>query len=190
MANGNNTGTKVELQTAYLALIAGLEEFYQPGDVFELPTGDIARDELIATFQGFVNAAENTKSSYQAWRQDVQTERVAEQSAGPQRAAVKAVLVGKYGKSSTQLLRFGIAPAKVPTKSTAVKTAAVAKSEATRAARGTKGKVQKQSITGNVTGVVITPVTSGNSAASGSNGAGAPTAPATPAANGGAPPHS
>ena len=196
MANGGNKGTKIELQTSYIALIAGLQQNYQPGDVFDLPMGQMTRDQIIAEFQTFVNAAEATKSSNQAWRQDVQAERAAELAAAPVRTSVKAVLVGRYGKSSTQLLNYGIPPAKVPTVSTAVKAAALAKSEATRAARGTKGSVQKQSITGNVTGVVITPVTAGapvpvtapaagSNAASGSNGASAPPAPASPAATGG-----
>ncbi len=38
--------------------------------------------------------------------------------------------------------------------------AATAKARATRKARGTTGKKQKSSITGDVTGVTITPVTS------------------------------
>jgi hypothetical protein len=161
VANGSNTGTKVALQTSYLALIAGLEANYQPGDVFELPMGDMTRDELIAHFEGFVTAAEATKASNQAWRQDVQDERAAEQSARPYRAAVKAVLLAKLGKSSPKLTTYGFPPAKVGVKSTATKSAAVAKAEATRVARGTKGSVQKQSIVGNVTGVIITPVTAG-----------------------------
>jgi hypothetical protein len=161
VANGSNTGTKVQLQTSYLALIAGLQANYQPGDVFELPMGDMTRDQLVAHFESYVTAAEATKSSNQAWRQDVQDERAAEQSARPYRSAVKAVLVARLGKSSTQLITYGFPPAKVGVKSTATKSAAVAKAEATRVARGTKGKAQKQAIVGNVTGVVITPVTAG-----------------------------
>jgi hypothetical protein len=70
-------------------------------------------------------------------------------------------------------------------------TAAVAKSRATRSARGTKGSVQKKQIVGNVTGVVITPmtagpatpVTTGNvSGANGGTATPAPVATAAPAA--------
>jgi hypothetical protein len=200
VASGNSTGTKVELQTAYLALIAGLQQNYKPGDVFDLPMGEMTCAELIAQFQGFVTAVETTKSSNQAWRNDVEAEHAAAQQIRPYRVAVKAVLVARYGKSSTKLLPYGFKPAKVPAKSTSAKSTAVAKSKATRSARGTKGKVQKQQIVGNVTGVVITPVTAGpsvavteaksNNAASGNGGADAPAAPASPAANGGTPPHS
>jgi len=177
VANGDNTGTKVEIQTSYLALIAGLLADYQPDDEFKLTAGDFTRDQLIAEFQQFVGSAETTKSSYQAWRADVQAERVAEQTVAPLRTGVKAVLVGRFGKSGTDLTRYGFSPEKVPVKSTLVKTTAVVKAKATREARGTKGTVQKQLITGNVTGVVITPVTTGTAAPQG-------------AAPGGTPPHS
>ena len=203
-ANGDNTGTKVELQTSYLALIAGLMADYQPDDEFLLQAGTLTRDQLIAQFQKFVASAETTKSSYQVWRADVQAERVVEQTAAPLRAGVKSVLVGRFGKSGTQLTTYGFEPAKVPVKSPLVKTTAAVKAAATRTARGTRGSVQKKSITGNVTGVVITPVTTGAAvpvataaapasaanAASTSNGAGAPVASASPAATGGTPPHS
>jgi hypothetical protein len=204
VANGDNTGTKVELQTSYLALIAGLLADYQPDDEFLLKAGTMTRDQLIAAFQKFVASAEDTKSSYLAWRADVQAERVVEQTVAPLRAGVKSVLEGRFGKSGTELTKYGFAPAKVGVKTPLVKTTAAVKAKATRTARGTRGSVQKQDITGNVTGVVITPMTAGTpvpqvaaaapttaaNAASTSNGAGAPVASAGLAATGGTPPHS
>jgi hypothetical protein len=188
VANGNNAGTKVELQTSYLALIAGLLANYQPNDPFVLASGTMTRDELIASFQSFVTAAETTKSSNATWRQDVQNERAIEATVAPIRADVKNVLVARYGKSGATLTQYGFAPQKAAVRTTLSKTTALAKAEATRKARGTKGSVQKLAVTGNVTGVVITPVTTGpaatpGNAASGTNGAGAPagTASTTPA---------
>ena len=159
----------------------------------------MTRDQLIARFQQFVAAAEATKSSNAVWRSDVQAERAMELMVAPVRAGLKSILQGKFGKSGTQLLKFGITPLKVSPKTTAVKTAAVAKAQATRAARGTKGSVQKKEIVGNVTGVVITPMTAGpavpvttENAASPSGGAvvPAPSPTPTPAPTGGTPPHS
>jgi hypothetical protein len=195
VANGSNTGTKVDLQTSYLALISGLESFYQSGDVFQLVSGPMTRDELITQFQQFIADAEATKASYQAWRDDVQHERVSEQAAGSLRAGVKAILNGRFGKSGTQLTKFGFEPAKTGAKTPLVKAVAAVKAKATRAARGTKGSEQKKLVKGNVTGVVITPVTepapaTASNAASGSSGTGAPPAAASPAATGGTPPHS
>jgi hypothetical protein len=208
VANGGNRGTKIELQSAYLGLIAGLEANYQPDDVFELPMGNVTRDAIVAVLGSFVGAAEATKASNTAWRQDVQTERVAEQTATPVAAAVKAVLVSKYGRRSSKLLAYAIAPAKVPVVTPAARAAAAAKAAATRKARGTRGSVQKQGITGNVTGVVITPMTAGpavpadgsssgsgsstgstgnaSNGSSGSNGAGAPGTTAAATGGGGA----
>ncbi|MGD0523904.1 MAG: hypothetical protein ABSE49_02100 [Polyangiaceae bacterium] len=188
VANGNNKGSKVDLQTAYLSLIAGLLAFFQPGDTFALAAGIMTRDQLIALFQQFVAAAQATKNSNAAWRTDVQAERAMELTVAPIRTGLKSILQGKFGKSGTQLLQFGIAPLKVVPKTTEVMTAAVAKSKATRAARGTKGSVQKKQITGNVTGVIITPVTAGpatpvatGNAASANGGTAAPPAAPAPA---------
>jgi hypothetical protein len=66
-----------------------------------------------------------------------------------------------FGNSPDILADFGLAPKKVPTPLTAVqKAAAAAKAKATRQARGTKGSKAKLAVKGNVTGVVVTTVTS------------------------------
>ncbi len=160
MANGSNNGTKSALQTAYVGLIAGLQANYQPDDVFQLVTGDKTTSELVAEFQQFVQAAEATKASYQAYRADVQAERQVAAQVAPDRAAVHSVLVARYGKRGTQLLQYGFAPQKVPQRTALSKAAAAVKTEATRTARGTTGSKAKRKVKGNVTGVVLTPVTS------------------------------
>ena len=163
VSSGSTAGTKVDIQTSYLALIAGLLAYYQPGDPFVLSTGTMTRDQVIAQFQHFVATMETTKANYQAWRASVEVEAGEAPQAASLRADVKSIVQGRFKKSSPTMLTFGFPPAKVAVKSTAAKTAAVAKAEATRAARGTKGSVQKKAVKGNVTGVVITPVTAGPS---------------------------
>ena len=158
---GDSKGTKVEVQTSYLALIAGLTQFYQPGDVFSLAEGDLTRDEIIAKLHGFVSEVESTKAANQAWRAQVQVERSTLLEVRPLREGLKGIVGAKFGKGSPQLVSFGFQPLKATVKSTGSKAAAVAKAEATRKARGTKGSAQKQDITGNVTGVVITPMVAG-----------------------------
>jgi uncharacterized protein YbcI len=201
VANGSNKGTKVELEASYLALIAGLLANFQPDDPFAVRTGTMTRDEVVAELQGYVTSAENTKASNQAWRADVQAERASEQKVAPLRADLKGILVAQLGRSSPQLLGYGFTPAKLVVVTPAARAAGVAKGKATREARGTKGKAQKLLVTGNVTGVVITPVIAGPSVpampapaasvANASNGAGAPAAsPTPPSATGGTPQHS
>ncbi len=159
-ANGSNNSTKVSLQTSYAALIAGLQAYYQPGDVLQLPTGDETRDAVIADLQKFVQAAEDTKAAYLAWRDAVQNERAIELALRPEKQAVQSVVVGRFGRASTTLLKFGIQPRVPVVRTVAEKAEANAKGEATRKARGTKGSKEKLAVSGNVTGVVITPITS------------------------------
>jgi hypothetical protein len=65
-----------------------------------------------------------------------------------------------YGNSPDILADFGLTPKKARKPLTAgEQAAAIAKRNATRAARGTKGSQQKAAIHGNVTGVTVTPVT-------------------------------
>jgi hypothetical protein len=65
-----------------------------------------------------------------------------------------------FSKSPDVLADFGLTPRKPNTPLTAQeKAAAAAKRASTRAARHTMGKVQKQGVTGDVVGVVVTPVT-------------------------------
>ena len=75
--------------------------------------------------------------------------------------AFVAFVRGTFGNSPDVLADFGLLPKKAPTPLTAEqKTAAAAKREATRKARGTTGPKAKLAVKGNVTGVVVTPVTS------------------------------
>jgi hypothetical protein len=200
VANGGGRATKVELQSSYLALIAGLQANFQPGDSFAVRSGILTRDQVVAELQGFVTCAENTKSSNQAWKADVQAERAEELKVAPLRADVKGILVARLGASSSQLVGYGFSPRKVTVVTPAAKAAAAAKAKATRAARGTKGSVQKLDVTGNVIGVTITPMIAGPSipatpapaagGGSAGNGASAPAASPTPPATAGTPPHS
>ena len=91
----------------------------------------------------------------------------------PLREGVRNIVVAKLGKSSPQLTTYGFSPRKVAQTKALTKAASQVKAEATRKARGTVGKKQKLTISGNVTGVTITPITSAPSTE--------PAAPATTA---------
>jgi hypothetical protein len=65
-----------------------------------------------------------------------------------------------FGNSPDILADFGLQPKKVRAPLTvAQKATAAAKRKATRAARGTKGPKAKLAVTGNVTGLTMTPIT-------------------------------
>lgn len=75
-------------------------------------------------------------------------------------SAYVAFVRATFGNQPDVLADFGIPPKKARTPmTTEQKAASKAKAEATREARGTKGPKAKLAITGNVTGVTVTPVT-------------------------------
>jgi hypothetical protein len=181
---GSGNGKKVTLLASVQALIIGLQTYYQPTDVFQLQGGPMTRDELVADLQTFITAALKTSAANAAWRAAVQSERALETHIREERSQVKGIVTARFGKGGAQLLTFGYLPQR-PRKTKAATTAvAVVKREATRKARGTRGKVQKQDIHGDVNAQIV--VTPGNSQASGSNGS-VPAGVATTAAAPGAP---
>jgi hypothetical protein len=88
---------------------------------------------------------------------------VAEEAQAPALLSLMAALVQyvklTFSGSPDVLADFGLKPRKAPTPMTAEqKTAANAKRQATRAARGITTKAAKKAKTGNVVGVTITPI--------------------------------
>jgi hypothetical protein len=74
--------------------------------------------------------------------------------------ALAAYVKASFSQSPDVLADFGLKPRKATTPLTNdQKALAAAKRKATRAARHTMGKVQKKVVTGDVTGVVVTPIT-------------------------------
>ena len=119
---------------------------------------------------------ETKLTGFASLRSDVDTARAALQAKiaveTAQAAGVRAfmsalvrIVRGSFGNQPDVLADFGLQPNKPRTPLTVEqKAAAAAKRKATRAARGTKGSKAKLAITGNVTGVVVTPVTAGSAA--------------------------
>ncbi len=78
-------------------------------------------------------------------------QRAARAQAVQTRADVKAYIVGNYGDQATAMLTdFGLTAPKKATVTPATKVAAITQAQATRKARGTKGKKQKAKIKGTV----------------------------------------
>ena len=146
VANNSNRGPKVDLQAAYSALANGLVANFLPTDTFDIGGVKYTRDELVTEFNGFVTAAEDTKDKHREWLAAVQTERQVEAQARPLRDGVHGILAVKLGKSSPQLETYGFAPERPRRKTAKAKADAVTKAADTRAARGTKGKKQRQQI--------------------------------------------
>lgn len=109
----------------------------------------------------------------------VATMRAVEAKVVPVFQDLKSNLLNTFGNSATTLADFGLEPRKARAPMTSEeKAAAAAKARATRAARGTTSKQKKLAITGNVSGIVVTPVTTVTAPAPAAQPA--PTAPNAP----------
>jgi hypothetical protein len=142
-------------------------------------------DQLIALFQkdaDLADAATRARGNLFA----------AAQAASAQRTLMRPVLVGFRSFLHNQfsdpsiVAEFGFTPRKQGKPSVETKATAAVKAKATRVARHTLGKNQKQAIKGDVLGVVEMPVTSSANAGAPSASAPAPSAPAAAPAPAGA----
>ena len=74
-------------------------------------------------------------------------------------ADVRQTILAMFSTQTDVLADFGLAPKKKPVLTAQAKVARAAKARATRQARGTRSKKQLATISGDVTGIVVTPVT-------------------------------
>ena len=159
VARGGGKIPKVQIQVAYQALVSGLQSSYQPSDTFVIAGQTLSRDEVIARLNAVIALAEVTKATRQQWLSAVEAEHAGLVAARTLRECLHGIVQARLGsKSASGLTAFGFSPAKTAKRTVTTKATAVAKTTATRAARHTMGKVQKQSITGDVVGITVTPL--------------------------------
>ena len=126
--------------------MAGLLANYQPTDTFLVESELYTRDEAVAELNRFITAAEETKTNNQAWLASVQNERQVLSEVAPFKTGLCAIIIARYGKTSPQLRQYGLPPQKPRKVKVETKSAALLKGEATRKARGTMSKKERQSI--------------------------------------------
>ncbi len=109
---------------------------------------------LKAVFQTDSDACNATAVAHAAWRQSVANERKVHAATRAVRKALRAYLIGLFGVGAVQVFEdFGFTVPKEPgPKTVEAKSQAVEKSLATRKARHTMGRVQKQQVHGTVQG--------------------------------------
>ena len=143
--------TKVTRQARISAVIAGIKKYFMNLPAIDLGNTSYTPAALVARLQTGLAAIKQTSNSRAAWQADVQTERNTLAGLGPVLRYIRAFVVAKFGDtqdSSQKLEDFGFTPRKTRPKKVAVKAGAVEKMQATRVARGTKGKRQKAQIKG------------------------------------------
>jgi hypothetical protein len=115
---------------------------------------------LVTALQGTLAALTAVTTARAALKVTLAAWDTEEAKMAPVLLALRRILQSMYADAPDTLAVFGLEARKVPAPRTlAEKAATAAKAAATRIARGTASKKAKSVITGNVTGVTITPVT-------------------------------
>ena len=145
LATNLAAGTQKHLATSAALLFASGS--FTPAQV-------VAQLTLLATLRSDADAARVTL------HEKVNAEKAQAPALDAFMNAFVAFVMAMFSNSPSVLADFGLKPKKARAPLTvAQKAAAKAKRDATRKARGTKGKKQKLEVVGDVTGVTITPVT-------------------------------
>jgi hypothetical protein len=155
------------------ALISGLQK-QLPSGTFTLASTPYTTAMLVQALQGMIVVLTAVTAAHTSATVAVAAWDAENAKTGPIILALKRTLQTMYSNAPDTLALFGLKPRKAPAPRTAAQIAAsAAKAKATREARGTTSKKAKLAITGNVTGVTITPNTA----------AGASPPPAQPASS-------
>jgi len=143
----------------YQALIAGIPK-YASTAIFTVASQTFTAPQAVTFLQGLHDTSAAAIAAKALWKQAVVADQALEAQNGVIAREIKDTLALMFSNAPATLQGFGLAPRKKPAPlSGEARAAATAKAAATRLARGTKGSAQKALITGNVTGVTITPIT-------------------------------
>jgi hypothetical protein len=121
--------------------------------------GSFTPAELTTKMQQVVRLQSDVDAAKAATKARLSVQATSMTSLRPLMGAIRAYAKVTYGTLPDVLADFGIHPKARVAPTVEAKAAAVAKSAATRKARGTMGSEQKKAVKGDVTGVTITPTT-------------------------------
>jgi len=173
--------TQAQLQ----ALITGIPE-YCATTVFNVAGQTFTAPQAVAFLTTVQSAGTAIAASRVAWKAAIQASEKSNAGDGVVAREIREAIALQFSTAPTTLNALAIAPRKKAKPLTVeARAAATAKARATRLARGTESKKQKAAISGNVTGVTITPTTSPTvtpSTGAPAVGAAAATSTATPPA--------
>jgi hypothetical protein len=183
--------TKTETAARAGDLVAGTKKHYpNPGDKLAFDGASYTVQEVTDHLQSVVTLREATEAAQATAKAKVAAEKAQLPALLAFMAAYVAFVRATFGNSPDALADFGVEPKKAPTPPTIEqRAAAVAKREATRAARGTKGPKARLGVKGAVTGVVVTPIVATSSPASPATPATAPKDAASAGSSSGSAPH-
>jgi hypothetical protein len=159
MSNTTSNPSKANTLARVQALIAGTKQ-HIPNGSFTFGSTVYTTASLIGLLQSLADAIAGADTAHAGTKDAVATLRAARAKVGPVLLAYRRQLLGMFSNAAQTLADFGVQPPKARTPLTSEKkAAAAAKRKATRQARGTVGKKKKLAVKGDVTGIIVTPVT-------------------------------
>ena len=159
MSTSQSNPSNATVLTQVQALIAGIQKQF-PNGSFTFGNTAYTTATLTQAFQSLANAYSDLNAAHARVKDAGLTLTTMQTQVGPLVRNCKHFIQSAFGTSPQTLADFGMQPTKARTPLTVEqKVVAVAKLRATRKARGTTSPKQKLAVKGNVTSVVITPVT-------------------------------
>ena len=159
MSTITSTQSKASALVHVQALMAGTEKHF-PNGSFTLGNAAYTTASLVQAFKALADALTVLAAAHASTRDAVTALREAETKVTPLMRDYRNFLRATFSTAHAQLADFGLAPPKARSPlSSEKRVAAAAKMRATRAARGTTSKKQKLAVKGDVTGVLVTPIT-------------------------------
>jgi hypothetical protein len=138
---------KAEKANRNRLMIAGVQKHYGANDTILVDGVPTKQTDIVARLQAPVAAADSTATSEAAFHKAVADEKAANATADATFQGLKSYFLSIYATSTETLADYGLSAVVKKEPSAATKAAAVAKREATRAARGTGAKNQPAAVT-------------------------------------------
>ena len=159
MSQSTSSESKAAALAQVQALIAGTLKHFPSGS-FTLGNATFTTATLVQALKSLADAIVQLNAAQLAAKDALTAKLGIESTVGPTIQAYRRFVLAAFSTAAQTLADFGIEAPKPRAPMTAEQhVAAVAKLRATREARGTTSKKKKLAISGNVTGVTITPVT-------------------------------
>jgi hypothetical protein len=159
MSSTTSKQSKANALAHVQALIASTKKYF-PNGQFTLGNTAYTTASLVQTFQGLVDALTALNAAHTSVKDAVNALRAIETKVAPLQRDYTSFVRATFSTAAASLADFGLQPPKARTPITSDKrAAATAKAQATRKARGTTSKKQKLAVKGDVTGVIVTPIT-------------------------------
>jgi hypothetical protein len=148
MSNNNNPNKNTALALDRKA-VAGVDKYFATASTLSIAGTTYTPTALKAVFQADIDASTALDAGRAQVKQQVATAQAARAKANAVRAGLKAYVLGTSGAAAVTMLEdFGVTAPKRRILTVEAKAKSIANAKATRAARHTMGKKQKEPIKG------------------------------------------